>query len=126
MISIKTKQEIEIMREGGRRLKKVFDEVLPLIKPGISKREIDKKAEKIILALGGKPSFKMVPNYDWATCININDEVVHGIPNEDIVQAGDLVSLDIGMYYQGFHTDRAETIKIETRDTRHETRKTSN
>ena len=112
MIPIKTKEEIEIMREGGRRLKRVFDEVLPEIKTGATKREIDQKAEELILKFGGQPSFKMVPKYHWATCITVNQEVVHGIPDDYAFKEGDVVSLDAGVYYRGFHTDRAWTIKI--------------
>jgi len=124
MIPIKTRDEIEIMREGGRRLKEVFERVLPEIKMGVSKKEIDKKVEKLILDFGGQPSFKMVPKYQWASCITVNEEVVHGVPNDEMIEAGDIVSLDVGMYYQGFHTDRAETIEIRDtgygiRDTRY-------
>lgn len=101
------------MGEGGRRLKRVFDEVLPQIRAGVSKKEIDQKVEELILKFGGEPSFKMVPGYHWASCITVNEEVVHGIPNEYLFKEGDMVSLDAGMYYKGFHTDRAETIKIQ-------------
>lgn len=101
------------MGEGGRRLKRVFDEVLPQIRAGVSKKEIDQKVEELILKFGGQPSFKMVPGYHWASCITVNEEVVHGIPNEYLFKEGDMVSLDAGMYYKGFHTDRAETIKIQ-------------
>ena len=103
-------------------MKRVFDEILSQIKPGVSKKEIDQKTEELILRLSGKSSFKMVPKYHWATCITVNEEVVHGIPNDYIFKKGDIVSLDAGMYYQGFHTDRAET--VEMRNTEHGTRNT--
>jgi len=112
MIPIKTKEEIEMMREGGRRLKEVFDRILPQIRGRITKREIDRKAEELILRLGGQPSFKMVPNYHWATCITVNEEVVHGIPDDYVIKEGDIISLDAGMLYRGLNADRSWTTEI--------------
>ncbi|MFZ5365671.1 MAG: type I methionyl aminopeptidase [Patescibacteria group bacterium] len=113
MIPLKSKKEIEIMVEGGKRLRQVLEHVLKNLKPGITTLQLDKQAEEKILAFGGKPSFKMVPGYAWATCITVNEEVVHGIPGERKIKEGDVVGVDMGMYYKGFHTDMAETIKIK-------------
>jgi methionyl aminopeptidase len=114
MIPIKTMAEAERMREGGQRLAWVLTQTLKRIKPGVSLKELDGLAESLIEKQKGKPSFKMVPNYHWATCLNINEGVVHGIPGKYQIKDGDLVSLDVGIFYQGFHTDMARTVKIQS------------
>jgi len=111
MIPIKTEKEIKLMGEGGERLFRVMDSLLKRVELGVKLSELDRLAEALIKKEGGKPSFKIVPDYHWATCININQGVVHGIPTDYQVKKGDLVSLDIGMFYQGLHTDMARTIK---------------
>lgn len=108
----KTQKEINLMHEGGKRLREVLEKTIEKARPGISKIELDQRAEKEILRLDGKPSFKMVPGYFWSTCLTINDEVVHGIPDNDILKEGDILGIDIGFYYQGFHTDLAKTIPV--------------
>jgi methionyl aminopeptidase len=112
MISIKTKEEIEIMKDGGCRLAKVMKEALSLAKPGISLSQINQKIEESILKKGGQPSFKMVPNYHWASCLNVNQGVVHGIPNDYCLKENDFLSLDIGFFFKGFHTDMSQTVKV--------------
>lgn len=82
------------------------------IKPGMSLKEIDRLAEQLIEKQGGKPSFKMVEGYHWASCLNVNQGVVHGVPNDYQLKDGDLLSIDIGMFYQGLHTDMARTIRV--------------
>jgi methionyl aminopeptidase len=116
MISIKTKKEIEIMKRGGAKLALVFGEVLKKIKPGVKLKELDKLAEALIKKQGGFPSFKTVKGYHWTTCININQGVVHGTPNDYRIRQGDLVSLDMGMLYKGFHTDMAWTLRVRTQN----------
>ena len=112
-IPIKPKREIEIMQEGGKRLSEVKQLLMPLVKEGVSAWEIEKEAEKEILKRGGAPSFKMVPGYSWTTCINVNKGVVHGIPRKDIVfKKNDLVSVDLGMFFRGFHTDTSFSLVI--------------
>jgi len=112
MIPIKTEKEIEIMKEGGKKLALVFTEVLKRIKHGVSLKELDNLAEELIIKQGGFPSFKTARGYHWTTCININEGVVHGIPNDYQIKEGDLVSLDMGMLYKGFHTDMARTLWV--------------
>jgi len=115
MIPVKSPKEIAIMVEGGEKLKLVLGKVMTLVKPGISTLELDKIAEKEMIALGGKSSFKMVPGYHWATCITLNNEVVHGIPKKNkIIKDGDSVGIDAGMYYKGFHTDTSWSIKVKS------------
>lgn len=114
MILIKAAQETEVMREGGQKLALVFQQVLKNVKPGVETRKLDKLAELLIKKQGGKPSFKMVPGYAWASCITVNSEVVHGIPGERKIKEDDIVGIDIGMYYRGFHTDKAETVLVKS------------
>lgn len=105
-ITIKSDSEVKIMQEGGKRLGEVRNILEKAIKVGVSAAEIENLAVQEIEKRGGKPSFKMVPGYSWATCINVNDGVVHGIPSKKLVFAsGDIVSVDVGMFYKGFHTD---------------------
>jgi methionyl aminopeptidase len=113
MIPIKKEKEIKLMKEGGRKLALVFGEVVRKIKPGVSLKQLNDLAEELIIKQGGFPSFKTVKGYRWATCININEGVVHGIPNEYQIKDGDLVSLDMGMLYKGFHTDMARTLWVQ-------------
>jgi len=112
MIPILSEKEIKIMEDNGQKLRKVMEATLSEVKPGMTLIELDQVAEKKIEELGGKPSFKMVPRYYWATCINLNGGVVHGIPDDTPIKKGDLVSVDAGFYSQGFHTDMAKTIKV--------------
>lgn len=112
MISIKTPEQQEIMKEGGRKLSWVFNQVLAALSPGVKLKELDCLAEKLIQKQGGWPSFKMVKGYRWAVCLNVNEGVVHGIPNDYQLKTNDLVSLDMGMFFRGLHTDMARTVQI--------------
>ncbi len=89
-------------------MKKVLDN----IKPGVSQLELEELAASQIQKSGAAPSFKTVPGYNWATCITVNDEVVHGIPKDYKLQEGDIVGIDLGVFWQGFHTDAAWTIQV--------------
>jgi methionyl aminopeptidase len=84
----------------------------------VSLKKLDQLAESLIKKAGGKPSFKMVKSYHWTTCINVNQGVVHGVPGDYRLKAGDLVSVDIGIFYQGFHTDMARTIRLGSKNQR--------
>ncbi len=112
-IIIKTPSEIKLMQEGGEKLARIKKILAKEIKEGVSADEIEKIATKLIEKEGCKPSFKMVPNYHWSTCINVNQGIVHGIPRKDVVfKKGDIVSVDIGVFYKGFHTDSSFTLGI--------------
>lgn len=114
-LQIKTPQEIEIMKEGGKKLAKVKENLRKKVKANVRASDIEELAVKLIKIEGGKPSFKMVPGYLWATCVNVNSGLVHGIPKPEIVfKKGDVVSVDVGMFYKGFHTDTSFTAGIET------------
>jgi len=120
MIPIKTKKEIEILKQGGEKLSWVLRQILKETKPQVALCQLDKLATELIKKQGGQPSFKKVPGYHWATCINVNDGVVHGIPGNYRLQKNDLVSVDIGMFYEGLHTDMARTIRLKERKDRKE------
>jgi methionyl aminopeptidase len=100
------------MKEGGRRLQKVIKELLPIIQVGISTKEIDEAAGRLIKKYGGTASFKKVKGYHWNTCLPINEQVVHTPPSERIIKEGDVLTIDIGLFYRGFHTDWATTILV--------------
>lgn len=109
-ITIKSPREIELMRESGRLLSLVHDELAKMIRPGISTKEIDKVCEEMIRSYGCTPNFLHYQGYPASVCVSVNDEVVHGIPKESrIIQEGDIVSLDMGLIYQGYHSDAART-----------------
>jgi methionyl aminopeptidase len=113
MMNLKSVAEIKLMQQGGEKLHQVVNQLKKEIKPGMSTKEIDKRAEELIKKKGGEPSFKKVPNYHWSTCICLNDQVVHTPPSDRKIMAGDYVTIDIGMYYQGFHTDYAESFLLD-------------
>lgn len=109
-VSIKSAREIELMREAGRILAMVHEELGKAIKPGISTLDIDRLGERIIRSYGCIPSFKNYNGYPASICVSVNDEVVHGIPNKHrILHEGDIVSLDAGVIYHGYHSDAART-----------------
>ena len=113
-IDLKTGDEIKIMAEGGKKLAGIKKKLMKEIKEGVSADDIETLATRLILEAGCKPSFKMVPNYKWSTCVNVNQGVVHGIPKRKIIfKKGDTVSVDIGVYYKGFHTDTSFTLGID-------------
>lgn len=109
-VSIKSEREIELMREAGRILAQVHEELGKMIKPGISTLDIDRAGERMIRSFGCAPSFKNYNGYPASICVSVNDEVVHGIPNRHrILREGDIVSLDAGVIYNGYHSDAART-----------------
>jgi methionyl aminopeptidase len=113
-IHLKTKEEVKLVIEGGKRLSEVKKGLEENVKIGVSAWEIEELALKLIKKSGGKPSFTRVPKYHWATCININEGVVHGIPRKDLIfQKGDVVSVDVGLFYKGFNTDTSFSKGLE-------------
>jgi methionyl aminopeptidase len=109
-ITIKTDDEIDLMRQSGHLLAKVHEELHAAVRPGISTLELDEIGEKTIRALGGIPNCKNYEGFPASVCISVNDEVVHGIPSADrILQEGDIVTFDTGLIYKGYHSDAART-----------------
>ncbi len=112
MILIKTPAEIEIMAEGGKILAKIVEELKKKVKPGITTKKLDRLAESLIFKSGGKCSFKGYQNFPACLCASINEEIVHGLPSERVLKEGDIISLDLGLFYKGFHTDMAVTSAV--------------
>ena len=112
-INIKTQDEIKTMSEGGKRLAEVKKEVENAIKPGVNAMQIEELVTDLIEKRGGKPSFKMVPGYKWSTCVNVNEGLVHGIPKDSVIfEKGDVVSVDMGIFFKDFHTDTSLTVAL--------------
>ena len=112
-VTIKSPREIELMREAGRILAKTHEELAKNLRPGMSTWDIDHMGEEIIRSYGCIPSFKNYNGYPASICVSVNDEVVHGIPHkEHFLDEGDIVSLDAGVIYKGYHSDAARTYGI--------------
>lgn len=112
-VTIKTPHEIELMREAGRILALVHENLAKEIRPGMSTMEIDRLGEEMIRSYGCIPSFKNYCGYPASICVSVNEEVVHGIPNaKRILEEGDIVSLDAGVIYKGYHSDAARTVGV--------------
>lgn len=109
-VTIKSSREIELMRQAGKILAKVHEALGNELRPGLSTLEIDRIGEDMIRSFGCEPSFKNYCGYPASVCVSVNEEVVHGIPVADrILQEGDIVGLDIGVIYEGYHSDAART-----------------
>lgn len=113
MITIKSKREIELMRLAGNIVWETHQELIPHIKPGVSTYQLDQIAEQFILSKGATPSFKGYGGFKGSICASINEVVVHGIPSKkQILKEGDIISVDIGAYYKGYHGDSAWTYAV--------------
>jgi len=112
MIKIKTKKEIQIMEEGAKILAKIMKELEKKVKPEIATNELNKAAEGLIFKSGAKPSFKGYEGFPASLCVSINEEIVHGVPSKRKLKEGDIVSLDLGLLYKGFHSDMAITLPV--------------
>ena len=109
-ITVKSPREIELMAEAGRILSQVHQELGKALHPGMSTLDIDRLGEEIIRGYGCIPSFLNYNGYPASICVSLNEEVVHGIPSADrIIKEGDIVSLDAGVIYKGYHSDAART-----------------
>ncbi len=114
MINIKSKREIDLLKEAGRLTYLTHCEVKKHIKPGITTNELDRIAEEFIIKNGCIPSFKNYNGFPKSICTSINDEVVHGIPSNRKLKEGDIISVDIGVCYKGYHGDSAWTYPVGT------------
>jgi methionyl aminopeptidase len=120
MITIKTEEEIEKLREGGKRLARILDEVSKAVAPGVEMASLNALAEKLIREYGDTSAFLHYKPYGAkrpfpaSLCVSVNDEIVHGIPNESVrvLQDGDIVSLDLGLIHEGLVTDSALTVAV--------------
>ena len=119
MAKIKTAEEIEILRESGKRLARVLAALKKAVKPGISTKDLDTLAERLICGAGDKPPFLgytprgATKPFPASLCVSLNDEIVHGIPREDrIIKDGDIVSVDLGLAHEDLITDAALTVAV--------------
>src|SRR5687768_3080221 len=97
-VTIKTPEELMIMKDAGKRLKRVMKKLIPEVRIGTATNEIDAYADKLIRREGGTPGFKKVKGYKWATCLPINEQAVHTPPSARILREGDILTIDIGLY----------------------------
>ncbi|MDQ3098692.1 MAG: M24 family metallopeptidase [bacterium] len=111
-IPLKTKADIDIMREGGKITSAALCAVKAAVRPGITPLELDRIAEAAIKEMGGEASFKRVPGYKYTICSCLNDIVVHGIPQSEPLVVGDRMGIDVGAYYKGFHTDVSYSVLV--------------
>ena len=112
MIICKTPRELEIMKEAGRIVALTHQELQNHISPGISTMELDAIAENVIRSMDAAPSFKGYNGFPGSICASVNEELVHGIPGSRILKEGDIISIDIGAYYKGYHGDSAWTYAV--------------
>lgn len=112
MIHLKTPEEVKILSKAGRMAGEVLEELISCVKPGVSTLELDRLAEGLIKESGGEPGFKRVSGYYHSICTAVNEEVVHGVPGERVLNDGDIVAIDLGVYFKGFHSDTAVTLPV--------------
>jgi methionyl aminopeptidase len=112
MIKLKTTREIEIMKEGAKITASALGKTLEAAAPGTKLLELEEIAEEEITRLGAEPAFKRVAGYDFATCLNLDEGVVHGLPTKKELAEGNLLSVDLGAYYKGFNTDSSWTVYV--------------
>lgn len=112
MVKIKTPREIETMAEGGKILAGIVKELESRVRPGITTKELDELAEELIFKSGGKCSFKGYEDFPACLCASVNEEIVHAVPSKRVLKEGDIISLDLGVYYKGFHSDMAITLPV--------------
>ncbi len=113
MVHLKTAEEIQIIKEGSLILGKAHGEIARLIKPGVKTKDLDSLAEEFIRDNGGVPSFKNYNGFPASLCISVNEVVVHGFPGNYEIRDTDVISIDCGVYYKGFHSDSAYTYPLE-------------
>ncbi|CAI8822431.1 Methionine aminopeptidase [Brevibacillus sp. IT-7CA2] len=112
MIILKSKAELEVMREAGRIVALTHQELAKAIKPGVTTKQLDEIAETFIRSMGAIPSFKGYGGFPGSICASVNEELVHGIPGKRALQEGDIISIDIGAQFQGYHGDSAWTYPV--------------
>lgn len=121
MIPDNLKEKIDAQTEGGHKLGVILDKLLEKAQVGVSLLEIETDAQRLIKEAGGTPSFQTVDGYQWATCLCVDDVVVHGIPTEYVLNEGDVLTIDVGILYKGYHTDTAWTKIVTTEKKKIET-----
>lgn len=112
MINLKTQQEIQTMKEGGKILAEILKSLEEAVKPGITTKELEELACELILSYGVKSSFLGYDGYPATLCTSVNDEVVHALPSDRVLKSGDVLKIDMGVIRGGFHTDSAITVIV--------------
>lgn len=112
VISLKTQDELVILREAGGILAKIIRELTCSLKAGMTTRELDQEAQKLIEKYKVKPAFKGYRGFPGCACISINEEVVHGVPGNRVILEGDIISVDVGIIHKGFYSDTAVTLGV--------------
>ena len=112
MVTVKQKYQIDMIRTACQITARVRDQMRGEIRPGVATNELDRRAEALIRAEGAEPAFKGYRGYRYATCISVNQEVVHGIPSERKLEEGDIVGFDVGVRYHGYYGDSAVTVPV--------------
>ncbi len=112
MITIKTEEEIKIMREGGRILAEIMEKLQGMVKAGVLTKELDRVAEALILNSGSQLAFKGYEGFPAALCTSVNSQIVHVVPSDYELKQGDILSLDLGLKYKGFFSDMAVTVPV--------------
>ncbi|GMW01594.1 MAG: methionine aminopeptidase [Candidatus Hydrogenedentota bacterium] len=110
MIAVRSEDEISVLREADQMVAEVLATLVNRVEPGVSTGELDAQADAMIRELGGKPSFLGYQNYPKSTCISVESEIIHGIPGKRKLKAGEIVSIDVGVHYRGYHGDAAITV----------------
>lgn len=116
MITYKTAEEIKTMEKAGSILRKALNEAQSYTKVGKTTNDIDKHIDNFIVDAGAEPGFKRVQGYSWASCICVNDQIVHTPPSDRVIEEGDVVTIDAGVYLDGLHTDSAVTVQVGKKD----------
>jgi methionyl aminopeptidase len=109
---VRTEEELEVMRKSGKITAQVLKRVIEAVEPGVNLMELENIADSSLEELGAKASFKTVDGYKFATCLNVNEEVVHGLPRDIVLNDGDILKIDLGALYKGWHTDCAWTVVV--------------
>ena len=112
MITIKTEDEIKIIREAGKILASVLKEIEKQVKSGVTTLELDRAAEALILSYGAEPSFKGHVGFPYSLCASVNENIVHGYPSKYVLKEGDIIGLDLGVLYKGYNSDMAITVPV--------------
>ena len=112
MVILKLPEEIEKMRASNHIVAEILGILKGMVRPGITTGELDSYSEELVLKKGAQPAFKGYMGYPYSLCISVNSEVVHGLPSDRVLLAGDIVSLDFGAYYKGYYGDAAVTVPV--------------
>lgn len=112
MVNIKTEKEIQIMKEGGKILGEILNKLADTVKPGMTTNDLEKLARELVSSYGVESSFLGFDGYPAYLCTSINDEIVHGLPSDKVLDEGDVLKIDMGVLHKGFHTDSATTVLV--------------